>query len=225
MTARERILARLGSALGRSDASRIRPDAPAPAPRSIPDRESLTCCFEAAFERAGGIAHRARREEVGAVLARITTSEGSTFSAWETDLLASLGIVDVLRALGYRERSRSEASAFDVTLAVTEADAAVAETGSLLLVYGEGRARLPPALALVHVCIVPQERFVDRLEDCGPLLAGALAARRPAVIVTGQSASGDIEGILVRGAHGPLAVHALIVTEGPQPMTQPPQTL
>jgi len=94
---------------------------------------------------------------------------------------------------------------------VTGADAALADTGSVGLVHGEGRARLVSLLPPVHVALVP----VDRLHaTLGALLAaqpGLLRAAANVVFVTGPSRTADIEMTLTRGVHGPRIVHVVFV--------------
>ncbi len=87
---------------------------------------------------------------------------------------------------------------------ITLADFAVAETGSVVLSAGTGRARLASLTPPTHVVLVKEivatlEEAFDRLTD------------RTSVVITGTSRTADIEGVLVRGVHGP---KELIVVRG-----------
>jgi L-lactate utilization protein LutC len=85
---------------------------------------------------------------------------------------------------------------FEAEYFVSTAQLAIAQTGSVVLDATEPRlgSLLPP----VHYVIVPRERIVATLED-----TFATGIGRNAVIITGPSRTADIEGVLVRGVHGP----------------------
>ncbi|MHC4341706.1 MAG: LUD domain-containing protein [Planctomycetota bacterium] len=87
----------------------------------------------------------------------------------------------------------------DYEFGVTPASGAIEETGSVILTDRETSNRLAALAPWVHVACVPRDR-VHRT------LAAALAALGDdpnAVIVTGSSQTADVEGILIRGVHGP----------------------
>jgi hypothetical protein len=91
---------------------------------------------------------------------------------------------------------------------VTGALVGIAESGSLVLVSGEGRPLTASLLPDIHIAIL-------RESDLVPTLAEALA--RPeireasaAVIITGPSRTGDIEMVLAIGVHGPKELHVFL---------------
>jgi L-lactate utilization protein LutC len=98
---------------------------------------------------------------------------------------------------------------------VTMAELAVAESGSLLLASGPGRQRLASLAPEIHVCLVPSDAIVKTLEEALPHLT-----ERNGVLITGSSRTADIEGVLVRGVHGPKEVW--IVPLGLPPEAGPP---
>lgn len=81
---------------------------------------------------------------------------------------------------------------------------AIAETGSVLISAGSGKARLASLAPPVHIVLV-REIFTT--------LDEAIAAMpdRTSVIVTGTSRTADIEGVLVRGVHGPRELVAVVL--------------
>jgi L-lactate dehydrogenase complex protein LldG len=94
---------------------------------------------------------------------------------------------------------------------VTGADAALADTGSIGLVHGHGRARLVSLLPPVHVALVPVAHLHATL---GALLAAQphlLGGAANVVFITGPSRTADIEMTLTRGVHGPRIVHVVFV--------------
>ena len=99
--------------------------------------------------------------------------------------------------------------------AVTTCACACAETGTIALDGGRGQGRR--ALSLVpdlHVCVVRAESIVETV----PELVGALepSARdgRPIVLVSGPSATSDIELTRVEGVHGPRRLVVVVTTGG-----------
>ena len=93
---------------------------------------------------------------------------------------------------------RLVASPWEAEVGFTLGDLAVAETGSLVLSAGPGRARLASLASVHHVALVPSSSIVATMEEA----FGRLSART-SVIITGPSRTADIEGVLVRGIHGP----------------------
>ena len=81
-------------------------------------------------------------------------------------------------------------------IGITRAEFAIAETGSVVLSSGTDHARLASLTPPVHVVLV--DRIVNTLEE-----GIAQLSNRTSVIVSGTSRTADIEGVLVRGVHGP----------------------
>lgn len=88
----------------------------------------------------------------------------------------------------------------DVDVAVVRAAFGVAETGSVWLSEGELRVNALGFLAQHLVVLLDPASIVRDLHDAYRH-PGFLAARY-AVLMTGPSATADIEGVLVRGAQG-----------------------
>jgi L-lactate dehydrogenase complex protein LldG len=100
----------------------------------------------------------------------------------------------------------------DETLAVARARWAIAETGTFVFHSGPESPTLLSFLPLHHICIIERARILGYLEDYALAEADAPQPRN-VNLVTGASGTADIEGRLVRGAHGPGFLHALIVEE------------
>jgi len=88
--------------------------------------------------------------------------------------------------------------------AVTTCQAACAETGTIALTGGPGQGRR--ALSLVpdlHVCVVPAQAIVETVPELIAALEPSAREGRPIVLVSGPSATSDIELTRVEGVHGP----------------------
>jgi L-lactate dehydrogenase complex protein LldG len=136
------------------------------------------------------------------------------------DLVAALGellagkriaidplLHDALRPVGVElvvDEGLSAAALDGLDGALTTCGVACAETGTVALTGGPGEGRR--ALSLVpdlHVCVVRREQIVETVLELIARLEPAARAGRPLVLVSGPSATSDIELERVEGVHGP----------------------
>jgi L-lactate dehydrogenase complex protein LldG len=88
----------------------------------------------------------------------------------------------------------------------------VAETGTLALDGGAASGRR--ALTLVpdvHLCVIEAAQVVATVPDAVAALAEAATAGRPVTLVSGPSATSDIELDRVEGVHGPRTLEVFVV--------------
>lgn len=88
---------------------------------------------------------------------------------------------------------------------LTECDALVAQTGSVVVTSASAGGRALSVLPPHHVVLARRDQLVADLPAAFRLLQEKYAASYPSMIsfITGPSRTGDIERILVLGAHGP----------------------
>ena len=102
----------------------------------------------------------------------------------------------------------------DDPVGVTGVFAAIAETGTLMLVSG---AATPPTNSLLpetHVAVVLASQVVPFMEEAWDRARQAFGELPRAVnFVSGPSRTGDIEQKMVLGAHGPYRVHVVLVQD------------
>ena len=95
---------------------------------------------------------------------------------------------------------------------VTGVFAALAETGTLMVVSAPDAPANVSLLPETHLAIVPIARIVRHMED-GWELARAELGQLPRMVnfISGPSRTGDIDQTIVLGAHGPYRVHMVLV--------------
>jgi L-lactate dehydrogenase complex protein LldG len=160
--------------------------------------------FLAAVVANGGSSRRvattgAARAAVGELLAE---TGARTVCAWSGDALVAAVDPGSLR---------EQAEPADADAGVTGAAWAVAPTGTLVLTYGEGRSRAVGLLPDIHIAVVASDRIVGDLPGA---LARAFSGGAPPAAVTlvsGASASSDIEKVRVTGVHGPRTLAVVVV--------------
>jgi L-lactate dehydrogenase complex protein LldG len=91
-----------------------------------------------------------------------------------------------------------------VDAAVTTCTAACAETGTIALDGGPGQGRRTISLVPdLHVCVLREEQVVQTVPELFERLEPSAREGRPIVLVSGPSATVDIEFSRVEGVHGP----------------------
>ena len=101
-------------------------------------------------------------------------------------------------------------------VSLTPCLAAIAETGTLMLVSGAESPTTLNFLPDTHIAVVRVGQVVASYEDGWDLVRGLGAMPRTVNFVTGPSRTGDIEQRIQLGAHGPRRLHIVLVDE-PEP--------
>jgi L-lactate dehydrogenase complex protein LldG len=91
--------------------------------------------------------------------------------------------------------------------------AAIAETGTLMLVSGPESPTRNNFLPDTHIAVLRASQVVAAYEDGWERLRQRGAMPRTVNFITGPSRTGDIEQRLVLGAHGPRRLHIVLIDD------------
>jgi L-lactate dehydrogenase complex protein LldG len=212
--ARANILARIRAAQGRpaqpSEAERRAVEAyvarhpVAPQPTVGADRVAH---FEQQAQRMSSTTERVRSmADVPAAVARYLQSHGIAPRAVCWPALAALDWAGA----GLQVEPRAPNG--DDLLGITGVFAAIAETGTLMMLSGPQSPASTHLLPETHVAVVPASRVVGHYEDGFARVRDERGQPPRAMnLVSGPSRTGDIEQTIVLGAHGPYRVHVVLV--------------
>lgn len=99
-------------------------------------------------------------------------------------------------------------------LGVTGAFAGIAETGSVMLLSGPESPTTLNFLPEDHIVVLRESRIVPHPEDAWALLREERSALpRTVNLICGPSKTGDVELVILEGAHGPRRFHVVVVQE------------
>jgi L-lactate dehydrogenase complex protein LldG len=203
MSSRDRILARVRSALG--DVPPAEGPEDFPVPREYERTRSGPDVVELLVDRL--VDYKAQVHEVddiGAAVDEALARRGARRLAIPAGVPSSwLGESEVIR--DEPPLPNVELSGFDGVL--TGCAVAIAETGTIILDAGPEQGRR--ALTLVpdyHLCVVRRDQIVRTV----PEAVERLDPSRPLTWISGPSATSDIELNRVEGVHGPRTLEVLI---------------
>jgi L-lactate dehydrogenase complex protein LldG len=126
------------------------------------------------------------------------------------------GKVEVLRD-GVGQQASTNDGVASCEAVLTGCALAIAETGTVVLDSGPAQGRR--ALTLLpdfHVCVVFGDQVVETVPEAVRAMGEGMAARgTPLTLVSGPSATSDIELTRVEGVHGPRNLWVILVEEEP----------
>jgi len=107
----------------------------------------------------------------------------------------------------------------DADLGISEADIAIAETGTLVIVSNAGDSRLVAVLPRLHLTMIYSEKIVPTMEDAAARLK-SLFGQSPSqrissyvTYITGRNTTADIPGAILARAQGPAEEHILLLNK------------
>ncbi|MBV7331969.1 LUD domain-containing protein [Chloroflexi bacterium TSY] len=113
--------------------------------------------------------------------------------------------------------AESRESVRQIRIGVTSVEAAIASTGTMLMLSSSpGTNRSASLLPYRHVALIPFSRLYPTIESWlakqrqGSQLVEMIRHHANLSLISGPSKSADIEGALTLGVHGPRFVHAIL---------------
>ncbi len=206
---REDILADVRAALSRVKGSPVPPIPPSAIvpPRTPGDARAEMDLLLSEIEKLGGVTRRvAGANDLRAALEQLVSAEHvSKAVLWDTAEIRELGIAAALESLGVEivPASAGKGQIAECELGVTAVDAALPETGTLVLRSSPEKPRVISLLPRVHLAILRPSALRPDLRQAFADVSGD----RYAVFVTGPSRTSDIELTLTIGVHGPKALY------------------
>ncbi len=103
-------------------------------------------------------------------------------------------------------------------IGITSADYLVAATATLVMRSHPGHARSTSLVPAIHIAVVEEAKILATLEELYALLKWDPVEQEKGLtnnlsFVSGPSKTGDIELIMVHGAHGPRELHLFVVAD------------
>jgi L-lactate dehydrogenase complex protein LldF len=108
----------------------------------------------------------------------------------------------------------------DADLGISEADLAIAETGTLVIAGNEGVTRLVAVLPRIHITLINSENLVPLMEDVFIRLKSLSRHKAghvtPSYVtyITGRNTTADIPGAVLARAQGPAEEHIVLINNG-----------
>lgn len=225
-TDRELFLARIRDALGvpkgRSITEPI-PDIDESLVRLCHKDEDLPARFADRAKSLGMQIHHAKVSELEALLGDllkkhncqqvVTSIAHPSLRDHVTDILTNVGT----KMIDHRSPSWHDQQ-FNTDVGITDVEAALAETGSIIISSGAHRSRGSYLAPPVHIALVRTSQILADMIDYFGSSSDPLDRqnRSATVLISGPSKTADIEGILITGVHGPGKVHIVIINDQSQ---------
>jgi len=108
---------------------------------------------------------------------------------------------------------------FEADIGMSGANVVAADTGALFLIENEGNIRLATGAPPVHIALVGMEKLVPTFSDACKVAEVTWRYANYTIpkyisVVSGPSATGDIEKVTTYGAHGPKELHVIFMDDG-----------
>jgi L-lactate dehydrogenase complex protein LldG len=218
---RDAFLARVRQALehDKSDA----PAEPAPAVdealvRLASAEDDLPTLFARHAEDIGLKVHRvASREAAEKVVALLEAIGAKRLVCCAGATGEAIGLLDALgdRYTFIEPDAEGFGPCYDSDAGISDVNAALAETGTLICCAGHDRPRATSLVPPNHLALVRASDILPDMIDYFARLKGIPGRDLPSsqAFITGPSKTADIEGVLVTGVHGPGRVDVVLIED------------
>jgi L-lactate dehydrogenase complex protein LldG len=186
------------------------PRGPVPGRGALPPRKRLNLFRDMLAEASGTLEEVAALDDVPAAVTAYLRSRNLPQSIRH-------GADPLLQSIPWAREATLEVSVGrsngEQLVSVSHAFKGVAETGTLVLTSGPDNPTTLNFLPEHHVVILDAKDVVGDYETMWDALRKKYGAQMPRTVnwITGASRSADIEQVLLHGAHGPKALHVIVV--------------
>lgn len=144
-------------------------------------------------------------DEAASALAEIARTESWTRVGTHSGALTDAAVPRLHLPILATDRPYEATDLDQCQVGITECDALIAQTGTVLITARSAGGRALSVLPPHHIVLARRDQLVPDLPAAFELLERKYAPDYPSFIsfITGPSRTGDIERILVLGAHGP----------------------
>lgn len=149
------------------------------------------------------------KQAIAQILALIAPDHA--IQRWDFAHIPLPGLAEALADAGI-QAAPGDAS---VRIGLTGIDAALAGTGSLVLVSGPGKPRQPSLVPPVHIAVVTADQIVPNFDTWAAAQTASgfkdVRSASSVVVISGPSRTADIANITVKGVHGPGVLHIVLL--------------
>lgn len=172
---------------------------------TVTEKVPLVDLFKQSLEAVNGHCLVVHTEEE---LTRILNNVGGRIAISDAPLL---------KRLVNREIAPNASDIFQFDVGISTAQAAIAETGTLVLDSARERHRFVSLVPPVHIAIIDAASIFQTLSEALAFIHQNNNINPAVTFITGPSRTADIELTLAIGVHGPQELH-VIINDGP-PLT------
>lgn len=154
--------------------------------------------------------------EINKVILNLTKEKKlESFSIWESQYLKKLKLKKSLKHAGLKLiTAKYKNRIANSNIGITEADYAIVDTGTLVLLTKNNQPRSVSLLPPIHLAIVRPEKLVRNIQDLFVILKSEQEEEEDIMscmtFITGPSRTADIELNLTLGVHGPKELYVII---------------
>lgn len=145
----------------------------------------------------------------------VSEKEIPSFAVWESVFLKKLGVKKHLRDQGLKTvTAKSKNRIANAGIGITEADYAIADTGTLVLLTDKNKPRSVSLLPPIHLAVVRKENIMSDINELFAILKHKHDIDKDITscmtFITGPSRTADIELNLTLGVHGPKELYVIL---------------
>lgn len=176
------------------------------------NREQMIKRFTDELAAQTGVVYRASsKKDVQKFITEISLAEGLKRTiSFTGDLISGLDLGQQV----FSNRDALREAAFGADVGITYADFAVAESGTVGIIFNEKQPRLASIAPPVHIALVPVDRLYPVYENVIEKVFFSKAdTPSQFCFISGPSATADIQATPFKGMHGPKKIFVIFLME------------